>query len=77
MRGLHSTHLTYSGLFGELKRRPVYECGCDERLKDKSEGCTRLVYTRLCRGLEHLKIVTRLINERFASAASVMGECVI
>jgi len=28
----------------------------------------------LCGGLEHLKIETRLIDERFAS---VMGECVI
>jgi hypothetical protein len=35
---------------------------------------TRLVYTGLCGELEHLKIETRLIDERFAS---VMGECVI
>ena len=35
---------------------------------------TRLVYTGLCGGLEHLKIETRLIDERFAS---VMGECEI
>jgi hypothetical protein len=31
-------------------------------------------YTGLCGGLEHLKIETMLIDERFAS---VMGECVI
>ena len=47
---------------------------CDERLKAKAEGSTRLPYTRLRGGLEHLKIETRLIDERFAS---VMGECVI
>jgi hypothetical protein len=37
-------------------------------------GSTRLVYTGLRWGLVHLKIETRLIDERFAS---VMGECVI
>ena len=34
----------------------------------------RLVYTGLCGGLEHLKIETKLIDERLTS---VMGECVI
>jgi hypothetical protein len=59
----------------ELNKRLIYECGCDERLKAKSEGSTCLGYTGLCAGLEHLRIETRLIiNERFASA---MGECVI
>ena len=50
------------------------EYRCDERLKDKSEGSTRLTYTGLVGGLEHLKIETRLIDERFTS---VMGECVV
>ncbi len=58
----------------ESNIRLIYEYRCDERLKAKSEGSTRLTYTGLCGGLEHLKIETRLINERFAS---VMGECVI
>ncbi len=58
----------------ELKRRPTYEYRCDERLKAKAERSTRLAYTGLREGLEHLKIKTRLINERFAS---VMGACVI
>ena len=58
----------------ELKRRLIYECRCDERLKAKAEGSTLLTYTRLRGGLEHLKIETRLIDERFES---VMGECVI
>ena len=47
---------------------------CDERLKAKAEGSTRLACTGLSGGLEHLKIETRLRDERFAS---VMGECVI
>jgi hypothetical protein len=45
-----------------------------ERLKAKAEGSTRLTYTGLRGGLKHLKIETRLIDERFAS---VMGECEI
>jgi hypothetical protein len=32
-----------------------------------TERSTLLAYTGLCGGLEHLKIETRLINERFAS----------
>jgi hypothetical protein len=44
------------------------------RLKAKSEGSTRLTYTGFLGELEHLKIKTRVIDERFAS---VMGECVI
>ncbi len=47
-------------------------CRCDERLKVKTEGSTRLTYTGWSGGLEHLKIETRLINEMFES---VMGEC--
>jgi hypothetical protein len=46
-----------------------YECRCDERLK--VEGSTRLTYTGLCGGLEHLKIETRLIDERFPSVMSL------
>jgi hypothetical protein len=58
----------------ELNRRLTYECRCDERQRVKAEGSTHLTYTGLCGGLEHLKIETRLIDERFSS---VMGECVI
>jgi hypothetical protein len=39
----------------------------------ESEGSTRLGYTGLRGGLEHLKIETRLIDEGFES---VTGECV-
>jgi hypothetical protein len=52
----------------------MYECRCDERLKTKAEESTRLGYTGLFGELEHLKIETKLIDEKFAS---VMGECVI
>jgi hypothetical protein len=52
----------------------MYEYRCDERLKVKAEGSTRLSYTGFRGGLEHLKTETRLIDKRFAS---VMGECVI
>ena len=38
----------------------------------KDESSTRLTYTRWCGELEHLKIETRLIDERFVC---VMGEC--
>ena len=29
----------------EIKRRLIYECRCDERLKTKTEESTRLTYT--------------------------------
>jgi len=57
----------------DLNRKLIYECRCDERLKVKTEKSTRLTYTGLSGGLEHLKIETRLIDERFES---VMGEYV-
>ena len=55
----------------ELKTRPIYECRCDERLKNKVEESTLLAYTGFLGELEHLKIKTRLIDEMFVS---VMGE---
>ncbi len=57
----------------EPKTKPIYECRCDERLKTKTEKSKRLTYTGLHGELEHLKIMTRLIDEMFAS---VMGEYV-
>jgi hypothetical protein len=44
------------------------------RLKDIVEGSTRLGFTGLFEGLEHLKIETRLSDERFER---VKGESVI
>jgi len=64
----------YESIKRELKIRPICECRCDERLQTTTKEFTRLTYTGLNGGLEHLKIETRLIDERFAS---VMGECVI
>ena len=43
---------------------------CDERLKAKAEGSTRLTYTGLSGGLEYLKIETRLRREMFESVKS-------
>jgi hypothetical protein len=47
-------------------------CRYDERqtFETKVEGSTHLVYTGLVGGLEHLKIETRLTDEKFTS---VMG----
>ena len=64
----------YESIKRELKTTRIYECRCDERLKTKAEESTHLTYTGLISELEHLKIETRLIDEKFAS---VMGECVI
>ena len=62
----------YESIKREPKIRGIYECRCDERLKTKTKKFTRLPYTGLVLELEHLKIETRLINERFANAK---GEC--
>ena len=35
--------LYYEGIKRDLKRRPIYEYRCDERLKTKSEGSINLV----------------------------------
>ena len=64
--------LYYESIKRELKTRPISECRCDERLRTKAEESTHLSDTGLLRELEHLKIKTRLIDEKFAS---VMGEC--
>jgi hypothetical protein len=78
MRKVHASHTVilvvyYESINRELKRRPIYECWCDERLKTKVEKSTRLGYTGLFGELEHLKKKTRLIDEMFASG---MGEYV-
>jgi len=51
----------------------MYECRCYERLQTKTKEFTLLTYTGLVVELEHLKIETRLIDEKFANA---MGEYV-
>jgi hypothetical protein len=62
----------YESMKRKLKIKPIYECRCDGRLQTKR--FTRLSYTGLVVELEHLKIKTRLTNEKFAS---VKGECEI
>ena len=64
----------YEEIKREVKRILIHECQCNERLKVKVEGSTRHEYTGLRWGLEHIKIETRLRDERFES---VKGECVI
>jgi hypothetical protein len=58
----------YESIKRELKIRCIYECRCDERLQTKTKGFTRLTYTELVVELEHLKIETRFIDEKFANA---------
>jgi hypothetical protein len=67
-----SSVVYYESIKRDLKIKPIYECRCDGRLQTK--GFTRLSYTGLVVELEHLKIKTRLTNEKFAS---VKGECEI
>ncbi len=62
----------YESIKREPKIRGIKKCRCDERLQTKTKEFTRLPYTGLVWELEHLKIKTRLISERFANA---MGEC--
>ncbi len=57
----------------ELKIRCIHECRCDERLQTKTKEFTRLTYTGMDVELGHLKIETRLIDEKFANT---MGEYV-
>ncbi len=77
MRGKELLKLAvyYESLNRELKIRCIYECRCDERLQSKTKEFTNknLVYTGLTVELEHLKIETRLMNEKFVN---VMGEYV-
>jgi len=37
----------YESIKREVKRRPIYECRCDERLQTKAKEFTRLAYTGL------------------------------
>ncbi len=57
----------YESIKREPKIRGINKCRCDERLQTKTKEFTRLPYTGLVLELEHLKIETRLISERFAN----------
>ena len=54
----------YESIKRELQIKPTSECRCDERLQTKTKIFSRLSYTRLVVELEHLKIKTRLTNEK-------------
>ena len=69
-----NVYVYYESIKREPKIRGIYECRCDERLQTKTKKFTLLPYTGLVLELEHLKIETRLIDEKFAS---VRGECEI
>jgi hypothetical protein len=69
-REINNFVVYYESIKRELKTRPIYECRCDERLKTKTEESTRLTYTELLGELEHLKIKTRLIDEKLVSVMS-------
>ncbi len=60
----------YESMKRKLKIKPIYECRCNGRLQTNRFTC--LSHTGLVVELEHLKIKTRLTNEKFAS---VKGEC--
>ncbi len=60
----------YESMKRKLKIKPIYECRCNGRLQTKR--FMHLAHTGLVVELEHLKIKTRLTNEKFAS---VKGEC--
>ena len=63
----------YESIKRKLKIKCIYECRCDERLQTKTKEFTLLSYTGLVVELEHLKIETRLIDEKFTNT---MGEYV-
>ena len=64
--------VSYESINQEINIKPIYECRCNGRLQTKR--FTRLTHTGSVVELEHLKIKTRLTNEKFAS---VNGECEI
>ena len=62
----------YESMKRKVKIKPIYECRCNGRLQTKR--FTRHTHTESVVELEHLKIKTRLTNEKFES---VKGECEI
>jgi hypothetical protein len=60
----------YESMKRELKIKPIYECRCNGRLQTKR--FTRLSHTGLVVELEHLKIKTRVTNEKFTSVKDLV-----
>ena len=65
-------YVYYESIKRNLKIESIYDCRCDERLKTKAEESTHLTYAGLLGGLQHRKIETRLIDERFVNAGMRM-----
>ncbi len=57
----------YESITRDLKRRPVYECRCNERIKTKAEESTRLAYTEFLGEMEHLQIKMFIMNRESES----------
>jgi hypothetical protein len=57
--------ILYESIKREVKIKPISEGRYDERLLTKDEESTSLEYTGFLGDLEHLKIKTRLIDEKF------------
>jgi len=72
-----SIFVYYESINRDLKIRPIYECRCDERLKTNAKEFTRLGYTGLIGGLEHLKIETRLIPRLYRDVCEDGWVCVV
>ncbi len=64
----------YDTIKRELKIKPISECRFDERLKTNTEESTLLSDTGLFGKLEHLKIKTMLMDEKFASMRCIFNE---
>jgi hypothetical protein len=65
--------VNYESIKRELKMRCIYECRCDVRLQSKTKEFTYLSYTVLVVELEHLKIETRFINDKFPNEMCEYG----
>ena len=68
------TNSQYKRVFERARAKEktyIYEYRYDERLKTKVEKSTRLTYTGLHGGLEHLKIETRLRGKRVENVKGV------
>ena len=62
-----ANYVYYESIKREIKIRGIYECRCDERLQTKIKEFKGLVYTGLVLELEHLKIETRLMDEKLTN----------
>ena len=57
----------------KVKIKPIYECRCDGR---QTKRFTRHSHTGLVVELEHLKIKTRLTNEKFVGRTKKVSKLV-